>query len=342
MKNSVSKTVKLVILILLVVRCSQEDSPIGTADDLSDFAKEFLGMRSGARESLSAANNSTINMSFQGAMQSYRTLSGAGASGETEKDSTIIEPGDWQTCAIITETKNADGSTTVVTDYGDGCEEGWGEYRYLVFGKYISTYRYESFQNGSEFKYEYYNRYVSDNYGGQYYYDVDNDGDTDTTSWLTNGHSTYRGESKYDTATQDFSGFYSSTDTTEYEYDKASYTFKSTSENTYDNRQSVTPSNNYEYRNGDDYYSSVVTKPLVMRYDCYSEGIGMGMTVRPFWMTYVSGRESVRYRQDGKVGEFEIDYGDGECDNIITIIENGKIIKVDLSENIYALAEKGG
>ena len=52
-----------------------------------------------------------------------------------------------------------------------------------------------------------------------------------------------------------------------------------------------------------------------------------------FWSTYVSGHEVIHYRQDGVEGTFEIDYGNGECDNRITILENGKIIFVDLGRD---------
>jgi len=51
-------------------------------------------------------------------------------------------------------------------------------------------------------------------------------------------------------------------------------------------------------------------------------------------MTYVSGKERISYRQGDKEGSFIIDYGDGECDNVIVIIENGKRIKVDLSDSV--------
>ena len=81
-------------------------------------------------------------------------------------------------------------------------------------------------------------------------------------------------------------------------------------------------------------------KSLVMDYTCFS--MMNDMMMAPFWSTYVSGRERIQYKQDGNSGEFEIDYGDGTCDNIIVIYENGKIFKIDLMADYGALQVKGG
>jgi hypothetical protein len=47
---------------------------------------------------------------------------------------------------------------------------------------------------------------------------------------------------------------------------------------------------------------------------------------------YVSGRELIRYKQDGEEGSFIIDYGDGSCDSKITIIENNISVPLDLAK----------
>jgi hypothetical protein len=59
-----------------------------------------------------------------------------------------------------------------------------------------------------------------------------------------------------------------------------------------------------------------------------------------WWPSYVSGREMVEYDRDGKAGKFEIDYGDGECDFIIFIYENGKVFRIDMSKD-YEIFTKG-
>jgi hypothetical protein len=317
----------------LLLGCEESDPNPSSLSELSSEAKAFLTMRSGTNQSLSAAGNSAINKSFQGAYNNYAQVSGSAGASEN-KDSTVVEPYPWQSCAEITETKNSDGSITVTTDYGDGCDEGYGDYHYFMHGKYSYTYKYEQSQSGSIFKYVYFYRNIAENYGGMYY------SDSDTSEWLSNGHSTYSGESQYDTAKQTFSGFYSYSDTSEYEYDQMTYLYKSEGQTTYDEKKSTTPINSYEYTYGNDYYKSIVLKPLVMDYTCYS--MFTEMMVRPFWSTYVSGRERVHYIRDGVEGEFEIDYGNGECDNIIVIYENGKVFKIDLSTDYEALTAKGG
>lgn len=340
------KTLKSVLIVLscclpLAWGCQDNnETPLGNVNDLSPFAKEFLGMRNGSVNSLAAAGTQMVNKGFQGAMNTFLSMTGATG---VPSDSTIVDPGPggWTTCGTITETQNPDGSTTVVTDYGAGCEEGFGEYKYLMFGKNSSTYRYLSSQTGSAFTFEYFSRYLADHFGSTYYYDINNDGTKDTTTWISNGHSSYSGKSMYDTVTHKFSGYYAYSDTSEYTYDDETYNSMSQGESIYDNLQSVTTKNNYEYRQGEEFYRSEVMAPLVTNYTCLTPASGPEIAICPMWLVYVSGRERVTYNQAGKSGQFEIDYGNGECDNIIYIYENGKVIKIDLSREIGILM-KGG
>jgi hypothetical protein len=330
----------IVLTLLFGVGCDDNDPGLSPIEELSSEAKSFLGMRNGATQSLSANGNSSmaINKSFQGAYGGYASVSGSVTATEGA-DSTVIEPypGGWVSCAVYSETANPDGSTTYTTDYGDGCEEGSGDYKYFMHGKNSYTYKYGQSQNGSVFKYTYFSHFVSENFGGSNTYDGI------TYEWLNNGHSTYSGESEYDSIDQSFSGFYAYSDTSEYLYDGLMYTYKSIGNTSYDGNKSVTESNNYEYTYGSDYYKSIVLSPLVRDYTCNS-GIGNGNLdgmMMPFYSTYVSGREKVNYIRDGAEGEFEIDYGNGECDNIIVIYENGKVFSIDLSTD-YAMIAKGG
>lgn len=331
----------LLVLVLIALGCQNNETPQGTIDDLSPFARKFLGMKTAGSDALAMAGNRTLNMAFSGAMNSYVSITGATDPG-VPADSSIVDPGPggWTTCATVTETQNPDGSTMVVTDYGEGCEEGYGDWKYFMFGKNTITYRYTSTQSGSIFRYDYLNRYKAEHFGGRYWWDMDNDGSPDTTTWISDGTSSFSGESSYDTASQAYYGHYDYSDTSSYTYNNQSYSYKSVGESTYDNKKSTVTKNNYEYRNGPDYYSSLVLIPLVSDYSCYM-GMEAALTARPFWLVYVSGRERVTYSQGGETGEFEIDYGNGECDSIITIYEKGKIIRIDLSNQIGILA-KGG
>jgi hypothetical protein len=56
------------------------------------------------------------------------------------------------------------------------------------------------------------------------------------------------------------------------------------------------------------------------------------------WNYYmISGKEKVTYTTNGQSGEFIIDYGNGEIDNIATITENGISFKIDIKsiEDMY-------
>ncbi len=68
--------------------------------------------------------------------------------------------------------------------------------------------------------------------------------------------------------------------------------------------------------NGDTFKSTVVT-PLVEDFKCEDTDI------------FVSGIEQMTYNED----EITIDYGDGTCDNIITVTENGETYTIDLDED---------
>jgi hypothetical protein len=337
----------LISTIILAIGCSDDDPTFNSLEELSPEAKAFLGMRNGSNQALSANRNAnpataSINKSFQGAYNSYASVSGADGVSENS-DTTIVEPyplPGWESCATITETSNPDGSTTTTTDYGDGCEEGDEYYSYFMHGKTSYTYKYVQSQSGSIFKYSYLTKYLSENYGGKYYYE------NDTTEWLSNGHSTYSGESLYDSVDQSFSGSYSYSDTSEYTYDDVTYIYKSIGQSMYDQHKSVIEASNYEYSYGSDYYKSEVLTPLVMDYSCMSWTMGgmdgvNGGSIMPYWSTYVSGRERVQFKQGDAVGSFEIDYGNGECDNIIVIYENGKVFSIDLSRD-YGLLTNGG
>jgi hypothetical protein len=326
--------------------CNEIETPEGTLEDLSPYAKEFLGMMGTKAMGPNAAGlpgNRTIGMALRGALDSYTSITGSTDPGYPG-DSTIIDPwpGGWQTCAVITETNHPDGSTTIVTDYGTGCEEGFGEWKYLMFGKNTNTFRHTSAQTGSVFSFEFFNRYVADGFGSTSWWDMDNDGKPDTTTWVSDGSSTFSGMSSYDTATQAFSGNYLYADTSTYTFQGVTYSTRSDGETVYTNLKSTVLRNDYEYRTGSDFYSAKVLIPLVSDYTCWMGMVaGAGMMSRPFWMIYVSGRERVTYSQQGQSGQFEIDYGDGTCDNIITIFENGKVIRIDVSTQIGPMA-KGG
>lgn len=309
----------LVSVLALAFSCSENET--AGIDQLSDFAKNFLALRANSGFATEGLASGAINRSFQNL--SGFVFSGGRKNGEPgDGDTTIVDPWPWQSCAVITEFDNEDGSHTVIYDYGEGCEEGWEEYTWLMFGKFTQTYRYLSDQNGSVFTDDYYYHIDYDNYGGRYSFD--------DHEWRLDGTSTYEGSSTYDTAKNKFTGAFTYDSETSYSYGEWNYTYEASGETSYNEEQYQMKSGEYRYSDGSNYYHSEVLKPLVYRYDCFTSPLLQGC----FMMTYVSGQERISYKQDDEQGSFVIDYGNGECDNVIVIIENGKRIRVDLSKNM--------
>jgi len=79
---------------------------------------------------------------------------------------------------------------------------------------------------------------------------------------------------------------------------------------------------NVEYFNSEieetDIYQNLVLEPLVIDFTCEELGV----------FTFVQGIEQVRYNDE----EATVLFGEGECDNIITIAQEGIVIIIDLDE----------
>lgn len=336
----------MIIASLAIFSCDNEpSSKNATYNDLSEQAKNYFKMsrnngasQDGLNSSLRAG--SPVNLSFQGLYnQSLSASAGriAGDTIETEPSDSTIYPSDttiyyepWVSCAEITTVQNGDGSITTTYDYGTGCEEGYGYYKYWMMGRYSFTYLNNFTQTGSTFKDSYYYKALYDNYGGGYYFD------SDSSTWITNGSSDYEGESTYDSAQGTFTGYYAGNYNYDYIWNNQTYTYVGIGKYLYTQEKYIVEKNNYSYTNGSDYYKTDVLEPLVMRYDCHQNSGGGELENGIFIWTYMSGKEFIRYKQGDTEGSFEIYYGDGECDNIIVIIENGKRVEIDLGDQNFA------
>lgn len=277
-------------------------------------------MRMGAITAMAESMAGPINQSFHG-------LFNVGSPNGRISDTTLIES-PW-TCAVISEIKNDDGSVTTIYDYGDGCEEGWGDYKYFMHGKYSSTYRNNNAREGNVIKSFYSSSYLYDNYGGSY---------NNQNTWLINGYGDYSGESNYDSVNQKFSGAYTYESETTYRFDSTTYYYKNKGSTRYSDLKYILESGETNYAYSSDYYKSTVLEPLVSDYSCYRNSLyksyeSLSTTSACYiWMTYVKGRERVQYKNGDEEGSFEIDYGNGDCDNIVIVYENGRFSIVDLSK----------
>lgn len=77
-------------------------------------------------------------------------------------------------------------------------------------------------------------------------------------------------------------------------------------------------------------YTSTVDTPLFLDYEC-----------EDVWI-FVTGIESGTYEYEGETGTYSIDYGDGTCDNIIAVTENGQTEEIDLGEEWEEWEEECG
>ncbi len=308
----------------LILSCEDSSPRQGT---LSPFAESFLDLKMGTMSSRSlTSSNGYANV----ANESFNRI-GSRTSlsfGRTKEDSivnafdTAYYPSPWVSCATLTTTINSDKSVTSTYDYGEGCEEGNEYFKYFMFGKMTYTYLFESTREGSVYKDHYFGNSATENYGGRYYYN------SDTSNWISNGSSTYSGTSQYDTVRGAYRGTYESEGEEVYRYNNIVYTYKGKGKGSYNERGSITLINDYSYSTEAFSYQTTVLDPLVIRYDCYSAASESSFYC--FVPVYVAGREFVKYRDGNNEGSFVIDYGNGECDSIVEIIEDGERVVFDM------------
>lgn len=297
--------------------CSDDDHISSGIDNLSPKARQFVSMRLATPLSERVATTAALQQSYHTLLREALDYNG-GRKADTAEAPLPGAP--WKTCAVITETDNADGSVTTTYDYGGrGCVEGWGDYYYRQFGKFIQTSRFITTRNGTVFTTSYLFNTRYENYGGQHANEADR--------WFTDGTTFYEGTSQYDTASGKFSGAYHFHDTTSYGYGDVTHAYLSNGSSEVTETGAVT-SAVCKYAGANDMYQSVTIKPLVYRYNCPTSGFGE----MPLVWVAVEGQESITHVSKGEASTFEINYGDGSCDNIIYVTEGGKTVKVDLGE----------
>jgi len=235
----------------------------------------------------------TLNEKYQKIKKQTRNLRSVGVLNQVRNklfknggdgDSTGIWE-EWETCATITQTKNDDGSYTMVMDYGtDGCME----YGTLMKGKITTTWKMTDtrFQFDEVFEDFYIDEVTMD---GEVVYRESSLGE-DGLNFVWSGNEDLKFTFS-DGEVVDMTATYKEKDDAEsHTVLEGSYTYVSSS--------------GYSF-------SYEVTKPLVYSRICEDSFIP------------VEGIEKINYSDGEENEEFIMDYGDGTCDNKYTITNNG-------------------
>lgn len=306
---------------MLFTMTSCQDDGVAPTDGSQSSAKKSASVKNALRamsnsqalERLGFNTSSVLN--GQSGSSAGRTKSGARklTTARTAGDSTEIEDyvSEWTTCATETFVENGDGSFTWTLDYGvDGCEDDG----YLLKGKLVETY----VENGNSFS------------GTIEYFDF---GDEYATQ---NGKSTFSGTweesgNEEDSTDWTYAGTYEYSEDLTYKYKdeevEETYAVVASGKESYDEKGFTVSEEDYTYTgtNGDT-FSGRVTTPLFYSFTCESNSEDEWVFV------YVSGVEAYSYKEGDESGDFSINYGDGVCDNIVTITENGETYDVDLGK----------
>jgi hypothetical protein len=219
----------------------------------------------------------------------------------------------WQewTCANVSEYVDDDGNFVTVYDYGaEGCND-WGS---LIKGKV--TYIW------SQNKDIYYSKVIYENYSA---WGMSMNGYSEYTYSIDNMIFDYSDTAKY---VLNWSGSFTCNEDMEMSYDGGeSFHYTSNSSSEWNNDSYTVHQGNYTYESltGNYKYSYSVTEDLFYNYTC-------GYQV---WVP-VKGIEEIYYKDNTLETTFITKYGDGTCDNIAIVIENGVEYTVDFGNQWYS------
>lgn len=296
--------------------------PTGGADT------EQTELSSSVKNALSVMNQSNVleKLGFEGpslfSENRGMSLEGVSTSGRTNGqlkmmcDSTDTGHDFW--CGEEEFIENADGSYTWTLDFG---EEGCGDDEYFMKGKMIETFSGNdegSFSSKIEFI----------NFGDNYY--------------VTNGTESFSGTFTYPMDMEDSANF-EYNESFDYTMDlvititeddlEEEYTLVGEGRNVIDEKGFTVEKNDMKVTmsNGD-FYSQSVSTPLYEDFNCT---FGAEEDYMYYGGIFVSGVESYDYSEEGESGAFSLDYGDGTCDTMATVTENGESYEIDLSDFYY-------
>ncbi|MEM7298414.1 MAG: hypothetical protein AAF391_09135 [Bacteroidota bacterium] len=233
---------------------------------------------------------------------------------------------DTPDCMVETWTDDGEGNYTYSIDFGDGCFY----YDYWMFGKmeeqgtytdnsFSSSVTYTNFGGGFDEGEEDWSIDGTSSYSGTWEEIETDENNGNDSTW--NYTSSYEFEADLITkyVEYDWSDEDSTQNPTPGETVIMDYEANGSEEMDNDGYTVLSRSEKTELNSGDT-FSSTVDTPLFLDYSCDNA-----------WV-FVSGVESGSYTFEGASGTYSIDYGDGTCDNIITVTENGVTEDIDLGE----------
>jgi hypothetical protein len=315
----------ILVSLFMLTSCKKDQS---SDANLSDVVKRYLEFRT-KMSAMNASEGQMSNfLSIIGASQLRNNkLSLKTATGDSVyTDSVVVDTTnywDYYTCATVTETDNGDGTNTTVYDYGDGCDE----FGALTKGKITYIWKNTGDDYYSKVLYEHYSCYGMEMNGTSEY------------TFTSDGNSYF----EYDTVTssKDSSGsspgvlfYWSGTSTCKEEmsivYDNGDkFMYAANYSNKWDNSTYTVLEGEYTCTSDPNVYEYhyLVTFPLFYNYECADT-----------WIP-VSGIETIQFRDTAEMYDFKIDYGNGNCDNLATVTENGESSVVDFGDLIVIYCE---
>ena len=321
MKYLVHQTVILGVVSLMLFSCEKDEDV-----SLNQNLREFMDFRNKNMTSEMGGVNNFMSV-ISASQFNSKNLNLAGynpGEGYVDGDSTYV----WEyfTCATVTETNNADGTTTTVYDYGEGCDE----YGSLMKGKITYIWKNEGNTYESKVIYDHFYSYGTEINGYS-----ENTFTSDGNSYFEYNYSDASGGKDIggDSVVNDSTSYpgiafnWSGTSTSKEVFTITSesgeiYNYDSEYSTKWDNTSYtvLTGVYNYNSKSEDFEYRYLVSKPLVTNYECSLS-----------WVP-VSGIETTTSIKSGKKEVLEINYGDGTCDNFALVTNNGITTKVDMSE----------
>lgn len=310
-----SKTwILLLIIAVVFAACQKDDLEVNKEKDQLKISQRFMELKQG----FSLARNIVGQNASNPELFSLKSGSLKSASGDSTSNGSYGEY--YETCAKITESKDEDGNTIVIMDYGT---EGCDDYGILTKGKIITTYYNDDTSGPDKFKEE----YVDFSFTYSCCMEIDSLGECvgdDNQEFTVTMNGTVKYEAEYD---DDWNGSYFFEEDLTYTYSDGEEVVSKATYKEEQNEDSYTILEGEGLYTGADYeYKYKVVEPVVYKFTCGDD----------IYMP-VSGIEKDSYKGKDENGEdesfeYEIDYGNGECDNKVKITENGVTEEIDFDD----------